>query len=368
MLAWSDEDWLLPAGLDLPVPERLAVSDLDDDGCAELLFVAQGTAAVATGRCRPPAPSDPPEPVAHVPSSDPFPDAVPLVDDGRFPPAEWTQGERIGLDELPPSPDHVDLASASAWEVVPVFVGSDVQLTVSFDGRRWAGRAVGGPPSLEVVHGRILHLQPTERDIGRWPVSLKRTTGGWTGLLIEVWPRPRPGEPLPAVFDPVGPAVAGRGPEGMAAEEPSAREEQGRPWTIRRCGAGAGVATGRVERGPRDGRAGSRSRFSPAVALACELEGLRWLAPWVGVDAAPWFRYYSTPDVRAHVAAASLGLGVGDERLRLGPHGSLGLTTAGLGGRLSAWPSRGPWGVDARATWLVPTRGGQALVVLMRKL
>jgi len=299
---------------------------------------------------------------------------APTHDTAAWPPAAWTEGDRLGPEDLPSPPDHLVLTAQGAWPVVTMFAGGKARMTVSVDGRAWRGRVHGGPPSLRVLERRVLAIDPDAHDIGRWPTSLWLGPGRWTGVIIEVWPRPRPGDPVPVTVS--GAPTAARSPRDDPDPAPAPPPDEPtptarRPWAVARCSLGVGVAAGASQAAGLTweglGSATVEATASPAGALICTGHGavVRWTA---GIDAAPWFRYGAAPVDRSHLVSATAGIGFGTAVVHGGPYASLGVTATHLGARLQAWPSGGPWGVEARGAWLAPQRGAQGMVLVLRAL
>lgn len=343
VLAWSDKGWLLPGPMDLPLPDQVQVSDWGADGCDDLLMVAHEQVLVVHGAC--PA-TDPPPPMAGTATE------------------EGSPSGPVPNEALPHPPDHIELAAGAPWPVLSVFVDGRAEVTVSVDGHRWRGQTVGGPPSLRVVHQRIVVIEPTVDDVGRWPVTLHRRIGDPVGIVVDVWPRPLPGQVLPDHFGRL---------EAVAAEPPPPpppTESSVRPWTIGRCELGAGLALGGEEEAPATEERAARFGLvgSPAFALLCPVGPPSLLRPMVGVDAAPWFHVRAEPHDRAHLVAATVGIGVGGPHLRAGPYGSLGVAMGAVGLRAHWLPTRrSPWGAELRGAWFAPAPALQTMLLATRR-
>ena len=102
---------------------------------------------------------------------------------------------------------------------------------------------------------------------------------------------------------------------------------------------------------------GTNVKFSasPAISFSCEGGNDRKLWWFAGVDSAPFFFYLVDDATMRHGAAATMGVGYGNETLRVGGFGTAGLVMAGIGARLVYMPFKTGSGIrhglDVRATW-----------------
>lgn len=346
-------------------------SDLDLDGCVDLV-VAGGPKLVALyGVCPTAAPGATTmqaRTVSGTMSNGPIPNA---------------SGTRAAGQTLPPSTSPVDPSVAAperapterpgfekAGIAVPILLGGSPVVT-THAGEAMRLRLVhprnksgitflsrGGPPGLIVYRDGLVEYLPTASDVGRWTVLVTMIDGLFSRterLGIVVLPAREGGGSAEVAVLPEGPAVAPKpAPDAHRAV----------------CLLGAGVAAGGSYVGSswdRIGQPAFAASASPAASLACDLSDhpTRW---FLGLDTAPMFKYAVGDSNLVHFAAASTGVMFGGPKFRAGPYGTVGLLVLGAGVR-AVWTPIGdedtPYrGLELRITGYVPSSpAGQVMVL-----
>ncbi len=349
VVAWGEGGWTLP---DWPGPAgRPLLADLDADGCADLVVASHEGYSWSRGQC---------EAVVAVAES-PFQDVAPSSPlpppatsrAAGWPPSAWTDGDRVTDRDLPTPPDILVLDDNPT---LVAFVGQPVEVHLQPRSGR-VDQLHGQPPGAHLEGGALMYL-PEAWDIGVWHVAARSGAGRWRSFVMEVWPRPQAGDPIPA--PPTLHATASSSPPPPGAD---------RWFHIDDCLLGVGGAAGASRSGGliwEDlGSPQVTASASPAVALICDGGGtIQWV---LGVDAAPWFRYTDLPADRSHLIGATAGIQLGTERFRAGPYGSAGVTAINLGARAQGFWS-GRTGLELRAGWLAPRAGVEAMALVLVRL
>jgi hypothetical protein len=336
-------------------------SDLDLDGCVDLV-VAGGPVVVATyGSCGGPAPVAAPTTTGFVTNGP----TMGTRSAGQTIPQSQVGG---GAGLPPPPQPTVRPGFETAGIAVPILLGS-TPVVSTHAGEAMRLRLVhprnksgitflsrGGPPGLIVYRDGLVEYLPTSTDVGRWSLTVTMLDGFLSRterLGIVVLPARQDGAaPMAAVVAPVEPARAV-------------------PDTDRAvCAIGLGVAGGGSYEGSSWDRIGQPAlavAASPAASLACDLSDrpVRW---FVGMDTAPLFKYGVGSATFVHFAAASAGVMFGSPKFRAGPYGTVGLLLLG-GGFRAVWTPIGgaeaPYrGLELRLTGYFPSSpAGQVMIL-----
>ena len=320
-------------------PRNIQVVDIDGDRCGELVYVQPGLSSVTV-----------------VPGVCPAPEATAPVG-----PATPTGPVVTEPASQLPEVVTAELDVNSDWQRISVYVGQKLELILRDPQKAansFAGR--GGPRGLVVrPDGKVTYTARADH-IGRWRVSV-RMWGGPSfvrrgGFELAVRPTPAGG-------------VSGAEPESskppVTAPDPTTFKERPRPpasrsqgfFSVRSCMVGVGVTAGATDTSRSWSYIGTNVKVSasPALSFSCEGGNDRKLWWFAGVDSAPFFFYLVDDATMRHGAAATMGVGYGDEKLRVGGFGTAGLVMAGLGARMVYMPfqtrSGLRHGLDVRATW-----------------
>lgn len=328
---------LLPGGqteeLQAAVPvgvHRLALSDIDGDGCDEVMLA---TAAGRLTRLDRPCAARTAEVVV--------PDPVEAAESA--PPVEASPGIRREL-----------ALGTGAVERVRVVAGERLELElVDRAGGATAFAASGGPSGLVVTSSGVLMYRSKAEDVGVWRIQVRLWEGGSWGrraiFELEVVRDPTTG--------PIVPSSADSGDLAVVLGEEVGKLHRELP--VRSCLVGLGATIGASR-----GRSwvtlgeGFIPSGSPAVSVGCEGGArpglpLRWYA---GIDAAPFFKYLHNGNEYRHGIAATGAVGYGGDQTFVGGFFSAGATLIGLGPMARWMPLDGPngrhSGFEARVMWM----------------
>ncbi len=318
---------LREAGFDTASSAVVAVGDLDDDGCSELLgFAADASEALRIGgTCNGAA----------------------------------TAGLTRPDNAAPPPGRAGQLTLGERWAQLTATEGQlmELQLVDGVNGwTRFAAR--GGPDGFSLTSSGTLSFKPVAKQVGLWRVAVLVSDGEeerWTGIVLRVEAAPE-GSKLPesgdkplavAVDDPATDLDGDPDDDGLVSRADSDVVLEPREikdptfFTMRECLVGVGVAAGVSKNAQSSwsnvGLPDAVPSASPAVTMVCAggAEKVRW---FIGADSAPTFFYLARNGRQNHVLAGTLGVEWAPGKFRIGPYVNAGLVVLGFGLRTVVVP------------------------------
>lgn len=340
-----------------PGAAGLAVGDLDGDGCDEILTVGASLSIERDPTCPAGAPPAPP-PVAVI--------AAPRVDVPGTSVLGIDIPPSIGVDPLDPMPGHwadraIGVGGAFAgglsgvWPFVPAFP------TIAFEST-WGGPKLRGVFGLD-SSGFLLWVGPTTaaahllnvtfgaaaggRDLQFGPIATLGIADAGLGVRAAWTPFAAPHEVGRMGVEARLIALAGGAGEAdlMWIWRSEARRRPDRSIAVGGASACAGVA---LLAGVAGGFSSTTNAwefvgrdepfapsFSPAFGVACEGKGLL-----LSMESAPIYAWLAPPDRERlhHMGSVSFGPMFGSDAVRIGPIGTLGIWTSGIGARVAIRP------------------------------